>query len=75
MATVTRCKKNHINRSYGLGDMTICFEFKFEFGKITNMMLLDSSNHDEEFAVGFIEFGVTVKKLWLTKVQGPICKS
>ena len=38
-------------------------------------MLLDRSNQDEEFAASFIEFGVTVKKLWLTKVQGPICKS
>ena len=38
-------------------------------------MLLDRSNHDEEFAAGFTEFGVTVKKIWLSEVQGLICKT
>ena len=39
------------------------------------MMLLDRSNHDEEFAAGFTEFGVTVKKIRLSEVQGLICKT
>ena len=38
-------------------------------------MLLDRSNHDEEFATSFIEFGVTVKKIRLSEVQGIICKT
>ena len=39
------------------------------------MMLLDRSRHDEEFAAGFIEFGVTVKKIQLSEVEGLICKT
>ena len=36
---------------------------------------MDRSNHDEEFAVGFIEFGDTVKKIRLSEVQGLIYKT
>ena len=39
------------------------------------MMLLNKSNHDKEFAAGFIEFGVTVKKIRLSEVQGLIYKT
>ena len=39
------------------------------------MMLLDRSNHDDEFAAGFTEFGVTVKKIRLSEVQGLIYKT
>ena len=39
------------------------------------MMLPDRSNHDEGFAAGFTEFGVTVKKIRLSEVHGLICKT
>ena len=39
------------------------------------MTLLDRANQYKEFAVGFIKFGPTVKKIRLSEVQGLICKT
>ena len=56
------------------------FEFKSgliqisKFQKHVWVGLLDRGDHNEDVGVGFVEFGLTSKKLWPFKEQGLNCK-
>ena len=56
------------------------FKFKSDQIQILNFQkhfwvgLLARGDHNEDVGVGFVEFGLTSKKLWSFETEGLICK-